>query len=68
MVREHNIAQERRPQLQQQRAYKITKNMAPTSTAYSLRSHGTPTKTVEYPVRVRRVSVKVTENEEVAAT
>jgi hypothetical protein len=68
MVREHNIVQERRVQLQQRREYIVAKRMAPTSTTYSLRSRGAPATTVERPVRVRKVSAKVVENEEIEAT
>jgi hypothetical protein len=58
--------------------YKVTKNIAPTLTTYSLRSWGPPTTTIERPVRlattrvspiqverpvhVPRVSRKVVEN------
>ena len=68
MVREFNITQERRVQPQQHQTYKVTKNIAPTPTTYSLRSRGTPAKGVERPTRVRKVSAKVAENEKIEAT
>jgi hypothetical protein len=49
---ESYIAQERRVQLQQHRVYKVTKNMAPTPTTYSLRPRGPPTASVERPIRL----------------
>ena len=52
MVCEFNIAQERRGQLQQHQVYKVTKNIAPTPSTYSLRSQGLPTITVERPVHL----------------
>jgi hypothetical protein len=51
MVQESIFAQEGRVQLQH-RVYKVTKNMAPTPTSYSLRSRGPPTMTVERPRRL----------------
>ena len=51
MVQESISAQERRVQLQHC-VYKVTKNMAPTPTTYSLRSQGPPTTTVERPVHL----------------
>ena len=83
---ESYIAQERRVQLQQHRVYKVTKNMAPTPTTYSLRSRGPPTASAERPIRLtstrerpvrmaterpvraRRVSTKVAENQDIEAT
>src|SRR5258706_1963369 len=67
MVRESYTTQERRTKLQQYRAYKITKTMAPTSTSYSLRSGGLPTVNIERPTRDRKVPAKVAENEEIEA-
>jgi hypothetical protein len=53
---ESNIAQERRVQLQQHRVYKVTKNMTPTPTPYSLRSRGPSTTSVERPIRLGTTS------------
>src|SRR5258706_15405045 len=67
MVREPYTTQKRRTKIQQYRAFKVTKTMAPTSTSYSLRSGGLPTVNIEHPIRTRKVSAKVAENEEIEA-
>jgi hypothetical protein len=63
MVRESSSLQERRVQLQQHRAFKIAKTMAPNPSTYTLRSRGLPTMNVERSIRARKASTKISEKE-----
>lgn len=67
MVQNSIFAQEQHLQVQQRRAYRITKTMAPIQSTYALRSRGISTSTMERPTRIRKVSTKIAENEEIEA-
>jgi hypothetical protein len=67
MVRESSSLHERRIQLRQHRAYRITKTMTPIKSNYALRSRGLPTMNPERSTHIRKASAKVVENEEIEA-